>query len=588
MNSSLTYDRNAPVIKPFVFGQQPGVLPPVVDLASLGIQQPPRLDAAAAAGAPSLAGDVPRNELGDPMNGGKAQRRNELGAALPALDADDSAGDDAAKTPSAAPAVVPPAKGTLAGDQAELARVQSTGSGISQIKNPFLRTLATVGDAVGSAVAPALTIALPGTAYHHAVVLGQARKAVQGDEQDLQSQAQLGETQARTRLVNDQAKAAEAPATPDYDYVDTPQGKVAIQKGTTTAQPVTLNGQPITAPAKPPANAFELWLKQNPNGTAKDYAALQAKPLSAAEAASLNAVWDGIASKHHLPTGQFTEGMPHSDATTLAGALNNAIGKQQGDTHVSISLQGLKDNESKTAANNSVDMSDPQTAAAVAAVANGSMRLQDVFGRGATTAQKAQFAAAVKQINPEFNSGDHDVENASRKYFIVGQGGQSLNSMQTANHHLDLLDQAGAALKNGDVKTLNAIGNELGVQMGSDAKTNFNLILSGVATEVARAYKGAAPEQGEINDFRKQLSGDGSPQQIHGGVSTVRGMLGGKMKSLQDQAAAGARGQANFGGGTSAPTVPSGKIIVTAPDGSKHPFDNQAQADTFKKLAHIQ
>jgi len=31
----------------------------------------------------------------------------------------------------------------------------------------------------------------------------------------------------------------------------------------------------------------------------------------------------------------------------------------------------------------------------------------------------------------------------------------------------------------------------------------------------------------------------------------------------------------------------SGKIIVTAPDGSKHPFDTQEQADAFKKLAHI-
>lgn len=34
--------------------------------------------------------------------------------------------------------------------------------------------------------------------------------------------------------------------------------------------------------------------------------------------------------------------------------------------------------------------------------------------------------------------------------------------------------------------------------------------------------------------------------------------------------------------------APQGKIIVSAPDGSTHPFDTQAQADAFKKLAHIQ
>lgn len=30
-----------------------------------------------------------------------------------------------------------------------------------------------------------------------------------------------------------------------------------------------------------------------------------------------------------------------------------------------------------------------------------------------------------------------------------------------------------------------------------------------------------------------------------------------------------------------------GKIVITAPDGSKHPFDTQAQADKFKQLANI-
>lgn len=35
------------------------------------------------------------------------------------------------------------------------------------------------------------------------------------------------------------------------------------------------------------------------------------------------------------------------------------------------------------------------------------------------------------------------------------------------------------------------------------------------------------------------------------------------------------------------PSGAGGKFVVTAPDGSTHPFDTQAQADAFKKLAHI-
>lgn len=40
-------------------------------------------------------------------------------------------------------------------------------------------------------------------------------------------------------------------------------------------------------------------------------------------------------------------------------------------------------------------------------------------------------------------------------------------------------------------------------------------------------------------------------------------------------------------GGTSARPQASGQIVVTAPDGSQHPFENQAQADKFKALAGI-
>jgi hypothetical protein len=41
------------------------------------------------------------------------------------------------------------------------------------------------------------------------------------------------------------------------------------------------------------------------------------------------------------------------------------------------------------------------------------------------------------------------------------------------------------------------------------------------------------------------------------------------------------------GGSDSSATGGQGKITVTAPDGSTHPFETQAQADAFKKLAHI-
>ena len=291
------------------------------------------------------------------------------------------------------------------------------------------------------------------------------------------------------------------------------------------------------------------------------------QPLTAQEAQRLNSVWDGVAGKHHLPMGQFSEGMSRADATTLASGLNNAIGKQQGDVHITLQQQGQADRQQQqNQKSGSLDTSDPAMQQAVAAVANGSMKLQDVFGRGATTQQKAQFVAAVKQVNAGYNSGDHDIENQSRKYFVAGQGGQTLNAGQTLTHHIDLYDKAVDAVHNGDVKAVNMIGNELGTQLGSDAQTNLNLIRQGVAMEAARFYTGGVPGEAEINQFNKSLSGDGSPAQMHGGANTIRAMARGKMQSLQSQAAAGAKGQANFGSSSA-----GGSYLKTAtgPNGHK-------------------
>jgi len=462
-----------------------------------------------------------------------------------------------------APALMPPVKmnrsvasspnsgdSQILRDQMKQNYLDTTGSGVDQIQNPLLRGVARVGDIAASIFAPRLASIIPGTTLHHDMLVAQNRAQLAQDQAQQQAQLQQQSLQANIRHTNDESAGLEAPPAPEYDYVDTANGKVGILKGTTTAQPVTVNGQPVAPAVKEPTSAFELWHQQNPNGTIDDYNNAESKPLSQAEADSLNGIFDNLASKHGLPSGQFKAGMPHADALQIQGALNQAVGKQQGDTHITIQ-EGA--NAQRNANSGPMDTSDPSTQAAVNGVANGSVRLQDVFGRGASTAQKAAFVAAVKAVNPNFNSGDNEVENKARSYMISGQGGQTLNAGQTLTHHLDLYDKAVDAVRNGDVKTINAIGNELGVQMGNDAQTNLNLIRQGVAMEAARFYTGGVPGEAEINQFNQSLSGNGSPAQMHGGANTIRGMAAGKMAALQAQAKAGAQGKPNFDNGASQP-----------------------------------
>lgn len=68
------------------------------------------------------------------------------------------------------------------------------------------------------------------------------------------------------------------------------------------------------------------------------------------------------------------------------------------------------------------------------------------------------------------------------------------------------------------------------------------------------------------------------PSMLKGALSGAEGSA----QSILDNA-----DRQRFGGKMRSRDMRSGKITVTAPDGSSHPFDTQAQADAFKKLAGI-
>jgi hypothetical protein len=76
--------------------------------------------------------------------------------------------------------------------KAELSRLQSSGSGISQIHNPILRTLGTIGD-VASSFFPRAAALVPGTTLHHQMLLRNAGSAVSRDtsEEDAEQKRQL-------------------------------------------------------------------------------------------------------------------------------------------------------------------------------------------------------------------------------------------------------------------------------------------------------------------------------------------------------------------------------------------------------------
>lgn len=97
---------------------------------------------------------------------------------------------------------------------AELTRLHETGSGASQIKNPFLKTLATIGDVVGSGFFPQFSQFIPGTSARNERLidreesqLGQEQKATKALDESEASDAGVVESGARTGKIEAETEA---------------------------------------------------------------------------------------------------------------------------------------------------------------------------------------------------------------------------------------------------------------------------------------------------------------------------------------------------------------------------------------------
>ena len=90
----------------------------------------------------------------------------------------------------------------LGADQTELTRLQQTGAGVDQIKSPWLRGFAKVGDVALQSIAPAIATAVPGTELHNRYLQSRAQGRVAEDQAELKSGGDLAQQQAQTGLLN--------------------------------------------------------------------------------------------------------------------------------------------------------------------------------------------------------------------------------------------------------------------------------------------------------------------------------------------------------------------------------------------------
>ena len=126
--------------------------------------------------------------------------------------------------------------------------LQSSKSGIDQIHNPWLRTPLKVLDAIGSAFIPSLTMGLPGTQFHHQLLVNQARGNVGQEQESAKEQAGLANLNAQT--TETQKKIEGMPAEEDYKKAQAEHARAqahALQNPTPKEKPIgsvtTVNGK---------------------------------------------------------------------------------------------------------------------------------------------------------------------------------------------------------------------------------------------------------------------------------------------------------------------------------------------------------
>ncbi len=137
--------------------------------------------------------------------------------------------------------------------------------------------------------------------------------------------------------------------------------------------------------------------------------------------------------------------------------------------------------------------------------------------------------------NPSYDASLFSVRAPTRKAFTTGTQGQQITAMNTAIEHLDQLQGAADALKNGEFKPGNAAYNYLKETFGANAPTNYDTIKTMVDKEVeAVANKGVPTVQG--TNEQKALAGkSASPEQLKGYIDTLIPLMGSKLNALHYQ-----------------------------------------------------
>jgi hypothetical protein len=143
--------------------------------------------------------------------------------------------------------------------------------------------------------------------------------------------------------------------------------------------------------------------------------------------------------------------------------------------------------------------------------------------------------AEVKKINPDYESTEYNNFNRTVTNFGTGKQGDTVRYINNAIQHIDVMQQAADALKNGDNQTFNSLMQRLNQEFGTSAPTTFDGLKQIVGTEIERAATGGVGAAVDRDRLMESMQRYNSPDQLKGAFDGFRSLFRGQANSLKNQ-----------------------------------------------------
>lgn len=163
--------------------------------------------------------------------------------------------------------------------------------------------------------------------------------------------------------------------------------------------------------------------------------------------------------------------------------------------------------------------------------------VQGTADRNAILNQASALAAArgIDQADLPKKWQEFKAQQVAIQRFQSGPQGNTIKSFNVLVDHLDTLREAGAALKNGDIRIFNQWRQNWATQTGESAPTSFDGVKALVGDEIVKAVVGSAGALADREEVKKDLDRVSSPKQLADLIDKYDKLALGQLKGLRKQ-----------------------------------------------------